>query len=121
MENEIQNAIESVNNALEVFKGLMSAQNSAIFYGLIIFLIGAIISLFVYRRNSDEVLKNILDIIKYATAIIVGGCILKSPNDFGSYIFLKITICIYVVINVFVILMHKAVTHKNEKKDNEEE
>lgn len=63
MEGEIQIVIDNIDNAMNIFNAMLAAQKSVIFYGIIIFLIGAVIGLLIHRKNHNEALKNILDII----------------------------------------------------------
>lgn len=116
MENEIKIAVENINMGIETLEGLMRCQHIAIIFGLSIFLIGAIVCLFLYRQNSEEVLKNILDILKYIAAIIA----ILSSNFFSEkslHVYFSSILCIYVILNISVIFIYKLLKRKKSNKN----
>lgn len=116
MENEIKIAVENINRGIETLEGLIRYQHIAIVFGLSIFLIGAIICLFLYRKNSAEVLKNILDILKYTAAIIA---ILSSSffSEENLHIYFSLIFFIYIILNIGVICIYKLLKRKKSNKN----
>lgn len=119
MHDEIQSAIEGFNGAMTIFKDMVSMQNSIILYGLIIFLISSIISLFIFRKNNEEVLKNILDITKYIASIMVVGYVLHPSIIENLDVYFKTCLFIYTATNIAIVSIYKAVNKKRKDINNE--
>lgn len=115
MEGEIQIVIDNIDNAMDIFNAMLAAQKSVIFYGIIIFLIGAVIGLLIHRKNHNEALKNILDIIKYASVLIIVSCITFTP-DFTNGKTVNLIITSYAIINIIIALINEVAIRKNNKK-----
>lgn len=102
-------------------KSLMVIQNTSLMYFFIIFTIGALIKLFLYRKNSDEVLRNILDVVKYGVCLVVTGSTTLLAQSESPEMVLNATVVTYIAISIVSILIHQIIVKKKNEDKNIEE
>lgn len=102
-------------DAITGLKSLMVIENTSLMYFFIIFIAGALIKLFLDRKNPSEVLKNILDIIKYGVCLAVTGSTTLLAQSGNPEIILNVTVVAYIVISVVSVLIYEAVSKKKFK------
>lgn len=99
-------------DAIAGLKSLMVIENTSIMYFFIIFITGALIKLFLDRKNPSEVLKHILDIIKYGICLAVTGSTTLLAQSGNPEMVLNVTVVAYIVVSIISILIYEAVSKK---------
>ena len=111
-------------DAIAGLKSLMIIENTVIMYFFIIFIAGTLIKLFLDRKNPNEVLKNVLDIMKYSVCLAIIGSTTLLAQSGNPEMILNVIVVAYIIISIISVLIHQAITKKrceDKTDDNIEE
>ena len=110
---ETENMISTITDAFNLLSNLINTSNIILIYGLILFLISAIVGLYLNRHDKNVSLSNLMDVLKYCF-----GLAMLMNQNFALKNFELILVC-YLIINVLFIFSYNKIFFKNnvDKED----